>query len=62
MAENSTLPNKDYSVRETFGIDSDMKVMGYADPDPHTPPVDTDYLFDRNTTLAILAGFASTAA
>ena len=35
-----------------------MKVMGYADADPHTPPVDTDYLFDRNTTLAILAGFA----
>ncbi len=35
-----------------------MKVMGYADADPHTPPVDEDYLFDRNTTLAILAGFA----
>ncbi len=27
-------------------------------PDPHVPPVDPDYLFDRNTTLAILAGFA----
>ena len=58
MADTTTLPNKEYSVRETFGIDSDMKVMGYADADPHTPPIDEDYLFDRNTTLAILAGFA----
>jgi len=35
-----------------------MKVKGYAEPDNHVPPVDEDYLFDRNTTLAILAGFA----
>src|SRR6476620_3747128 len=58
MPELSNLPNKQYSVRETFGIDSDMKVMGYAETDPHVPPLDPDYLFDRNTTLAILAGFA----
>ena len=58
MADYTNLPTKEFSVRETFGIDSDMKVMGYADPDPHTPPIDEDYLFDRNTTLAILAGFA----
>jgi cobaltochelatase CobS len=58
MAEYTNLPNKDYSVRETFGIDSDMIVKGFAEPDPHVPPTDPDYLFDRNTTLAILAGFA----
>ncbi len=58
MPEFTNLPNKEYSVRETFGIDSDMKVMGYAEADPHVPPMDPDYLFDRNTTLAILAGFA----
>jgi cobaltochelatase CobS len=58
MPEFTNLPNKQYSVRETFGIDSDMKVMGYAETDPHVPPMDPDYLFDRNTTLAILAGFA----
>jgi len=58
MPEFTNLPNKEYSVRETFGIDSDMKVMGYAETDPHVPPMDPDYLFDRNTTLAILAGFA----
>ena len=58
MSDYSNVPNKEYSVRETFGIDSNMKVMGYAETDPHVPPLDLDYLFDRNTTLAILAGFA----
>jgi cobaltochelatase CobS len=58
MTEYTNLPNKDFSVRELFGIDLDMTVKGYAEVDPHVPPVDPDYLFDRNTTLAILAGFA----
>jgi cobaltochelatase CobS len=58
MADYTNLPNKEFSVRETFGIDVDMKVKGYAETDPHVPPTDPDYLFDRNTTLAILAGFA----
>jgi cobaltochelatase CobS len=58
MPELTNLPNKEFSVRETFGIDTDMKVKGFAEADPHVPPVDPDYLFDRNTTLAILAGFA----
>ena len=58
MSDYSNVPNKEYSVRETFGIDSNMKVMGYAETDPHVPPLDLDYLFDRNTTVAILAGFA----
>jgi cobaltochelatase CobS len=58
MTEYTTLPDKEFSVRETFGIDTDMKVKGYSAADPHVPPVDPDYLFDRNTTLAILAGFA----
>jgi cobaltochelatase CobS len=34
-----------------------MVVQGYAEIDPHVPQLDLDYLFDRNTTLAILAGF-----
>ena len=58
MPDYTNLPNKSFSVRELFGIDSDMKVKGYAEPDAHVPPLDPDYLFDRNTTLAILAGFA----
>ncbi|MDB5561026.1 MAG: cobaltochelatase [Hyphomicrobiales bacterium] len=58
MTEYTNLPNKDFSARELFGIDTDLVVKGYAEADAHVPPVDPDYLFDRNTTLAILAGFA----
>ncbi len=58
MTEFANLPDKDYDIRKTFGIDVDMKVRGYAETNPHVPPLDPDYLFDRNTTLAILAGFA----
>ena len=58
MTEFANLPDKDYDVRKTFGIDADLTVKGYAETDPHVPPLDPDYLFDHNTTLAILAGFA----
>jgi cobaltochelatase CobS len=46
------------SVRQVFGIDSDLEVPAYSEPDEHVPDFDPDYLFDRETTLAILAGFA----
>jgi cobaltochelatase CobS len=52
------LPDTTVSVRETFGIDSDLTVPAYKEPTSHTPDLDPDYLFDRQTTLAILAGFA----
>ena len=58
MSEYTNLPDEEFSVRELFGIDTDMKVKGFAEADAHVPPLDPDYLFDRNTTLAILAGFA----
>lgn len=58
MTEYANLPDTDYKVRDLFGIDSDMVVKGYAVRTSHVPEVDPDYLFDRNTTLAILAGFA----
>ncbi len=52
------LPDMKVSVRQVFGIDSDLEVPAYSEVDPHVPEVDTDYRFDRATTLAILAGFA----
>ena len=58
MTEFANLPDKDYDIASTFGFDTDLTVKGYAETDPHVPPLDPDYLFDRNTTLAILAGFA----
>ncbi len=53
-----SLPNKTISVRDVFGIDSELKVPAFSVADEHVPEVDSDYLFDRMTTLAILAGFA----
>ena len=51
-------PTEEISVRETFGIDTDMKVRGFANSTDRVPAVDETYKFDPDTTLAILAGFA----
>ena len=51
-------PDTTVSVRETFGLDVDLKVPAYSADDPYVPDLDPDYLFDHDTTLAILAGFA----
>ena len=45
-------------VRTTFGIDSDLRVPAFAERDEHVPEIDECYRFQRDTTLAILAGFA----
>jgi len=45
------------SVRQVFGIDTDLEVPAYSQPDLHVPDVDPDYLFNKDVTLAILAGF-----
>jgi len=52
------VPDMKVSVRQVFGIDSDMEAPAYSKTDQHVPDLDPDYLFDRDTTLAILAGFA----
>ena len=54
----ANLPDTTVSVREVFGIDSDLQVPAYSARNEYVPELDPDYLFDRNTTLAILAGFA----
>ncbi len=56
--ERPGLPDMKVSVRQVFGIDSDIEVPAYSKPDEHVPDIDEDYLFNRETTLAILAGFA----
>ena len=56
--EPAGLPDMKVSVRQVFGIDSDLEVPAYSEVDPHVPDIDSDYRFDRATTLAILAGFA----
>ncbi len=57
MSDQTNLPDTQFSVRDLFNIDSDMMVKGYKNRTEYVPPVDEGYLFDRNTTLAILAGF-----
>ncbi|MBY0254789.1 MAG: AAA family ATPase, partial [Methylobacterium organophilum] len=57
-ATPAALPDRTVSVRDVFGIDLDLKVPAFAEPEEHVPDVDPDYIFDRETTLAILAGFA----
>ena len=52
------LPDATVSVRKVFGVDSDMVTPAYSAAGEHVPDLDPDYLFDRDTTLAILAGFA----
>jgi cobaltochelatase CobS len=52
------MPDTKVSVRQAFGIDSDMEVPAYSQTSEHVPELDEGYLFDRPTTLAILAGFS----
>src|SRR5258708_3016190 len=51
-------PNRLVSIREMFGVDSDMLVPAFTERDSHVPDLDTAYRFDPQTTLAICAGLA----
>ncbi len=52
-------PDKEVSVRETFRINSDLKVPAFTVRDEHVPEIDDAYCFNHDVTLAILAGFAN---
>ena len=52
------LPDMKVSVRQLFGFESPLEVPAYSKASEHVPDLDEDYLFNRDTTLAILAGFA----
>ena len=58
MIENiNTQPDIKISIKQTFGIDSDMKVPAFKKRNDYVPDIDIDYLFNKDTTLSILAGF-----
>jgi cobaltochelatase CobS len=57
-ASGPQVPDTTVSVREAFSLDSDMMAPAFKNPSEHVPVYDPDYLFDHDTTLAILAGFA----
>ena len=50
-------PDTSVSVRDAFGIDQDLSVPAFSKASEYVPEVDEAYLFDKDTTLAILAGF-----
>ena len=56
--EGDGLPDSEIDVREAFGLDVDLKVPAFSQTSEHVPTIDNSYLFDHETTLAILAGFA----
>jgi cobaltochelatase CobS len=51
-------PDLTINVKQLFGFDTGMRVKAYSERSEHVPDFDEDYLFNRETTLAILAGFA----
>ena len=59
MIENINIkPDIKISIKQTFGIDSKMEVDAFSKKSELVPDIDKDYVFDRDTTLAILSGFS----
>ena len=52
------LPDIKVSVRQTFGIDSDLDVEAFSKKNEFVPEIDKNYKFDKDTTIAILSGFS----
>ena len=46
------VPDTTVNVREMFGIDQDLEVPAFSERTDYVPPVDEDYLFDHDTTMA----------
>ena len=59
MAELTNIrPDRMISVRDVFGIDTDLLVPAFSERDDHVPDVDSAYRFNPDVTLALLAGFS----
>ncbi|HIE49513.1 MAG TPA: cobaltochelatase subunit CobS [Gammaproteobacteria bacterium] len=55
---NDQTPDIKLDVRQTFDIDIDLKVPSFSNGNEYVPEIDSAYQFDKDTTLAILAGFS----
>ena len=51
-------PDTEISVKKVFGLDTELTVPAYSKKNEYVPEIDEDYLFNHETTIAILAGFA----
>ncbi|GAA1209671.1 AAA family ATPase [Prauserella alba] len=52
-----THPDTTVTAREAFGLDTDLVVPSFNEPDEHVPDIDADYRFNPDVTRALLAGF-----
>ena len=50
-------PDTEIDVKTVFGFEAKMRVPAFKEPNAYVPDRDDAYRFDRETTLAILAGF-----
>ncbi|MGB1160523.1 MAG: cobaltochelatase subunit CobS [Alphaproteobacteria bacterium] len=57
MTTELTAPDITVNVRDAFGIDVDLEVPAFSEANEYVPDHDANYIFDRDTTLAILMGF-----
>ena len=55
MENLNSAPDIKLSIKQTFGIDTDMEVDAFSKKNELVPDIDKDYIFDRDTTLAILS-------
>ena len=51
-------PDIKVSIKQTFGIDTEMEVEAFSKKNDYVPEIDKNYKFDKDTTLAIISGFA----
>ena len=51
-------PDIKLSVKQTFGIESELEVEAFSKKNDYVPEIDKNYMFDKDTTLAVLSGFA----
>ena len=58
IANIEATPDIKLSVKQTFGIESEMEIEGFSKKNEFVPEIDKGYKFDRDTTLAILSGFS----
>lgn len=59
MDSMMALSTKQVSVRDMFGLDSELMVDAFEARDEHTPEIDPAYCFNHDVTLALLAGFSN---
>ncbi|MBX2837897.1 MAG: AAA family ATPase [Gammaproteobacteria bacterium] len=57
MSDDLQVADTMVSAREVLGIDSDIRVPAFSEKTDHVPQIDPAYRFDRDVSLAILAGF-----